>query len=161
MQNKEHLPVLGVGPIYVTIILVMTITGIILDFFGFLDSGKFYLFKIPFTIIGFIFIIEGIIIWSMATFNSKLVNNVKNNNLITTGIYAYVRNPIYSAFLFLFSGLLMFTCNLWLFILPFIYWGLLTVLMKRTEEKWLKERYGKEYTDYSNKVNRAIPWFKK
>lgn len=29
--------------------------------------------------------------------------------------------------------------NAWFFILPFLYWGILTVLMKVTEEKWLKD----------------------
>lgn len=37
----------------------------------------------------------------------------------------------------------------------------MTVLMKHTEEKWLKNLYGKEYEEYCKRVNRCIPWFKK
>ena len=29
-----------------------------------------------------------------------------------------------------------------------------------TEEKWLRDLYGKQYEDYCNRVNRCIPWFR-
>ena len=32
---------------------------------------------------------------------------------------------------------------------------------KNTEEKWLREKFGKEYIDYCKDVNRVIPWFAK
>ena len=37
----------------------------------------------------------------------------------------------------------------------------MTILMKATEEKWLRELYGKEYEDYCKRVNRCWPWFPK
>ena len=57
--------------------------------------------------------------------------------------------------------LLMIYGNLWLLILPVLYWLFLTVLMKCTEEKWLKNLYGVEYEEYCWRVNRCIPWFPK
>ena len=74
-------------------------------------------------------------------------------------MYALVRNPIYSAFLFFCTGALTIYGNLWLLTLPVLYWLFLTLLMKRTEEKWLKNLYGAEYEEYCRKVNRCIPWF--
>lgn len=47
--------------------------------------------------------------------------------------------------------------NLYLLILPFLYWILLTVFMINTEEKWLLKVYGEEYKNYCKKVNRCIP----
>lgn len=161
MKNKEHLPILGVGPLYVLTIIIITAIAIILDFLKVLDTGKFQILQIPFTIIGVILIIEGIILLFMANFDSNLTENIKNNNLITTGVYAYVRNPIYSAFLLICSGVLLFRFNLCLLILPFIFWIYLSLLMKNTEEKWLKERYGQEYYVYCQNVNRCIPFFRK
>ena len=38
------------------------------------------------------------------------------------------------------------------------YWIFMTVLMKCTEEKWLKDLYGWEYEEYCRRVNRCIPW---
>jgi len=49
--------------------------------------------------------------------------------------------------------------NLWFFILPFLYWGFMTVLMKHTEEKWLRDLYGAQYDEYCSRVNRCWPWF--
>ncbi|MEL5719973.1 MAG: isoprenylcysteine carboxylmethyltransferase family protein, partial [Treponemataceae bacterium] len=80
---------------------------------------------------------------------------------VTTGVYGIVRNPIYSAFLFIFSGVLLLFRNWFLLILPFVFWALLTLLMKFTEEIWLKDKFGKEYTAYCKKVNRVIPWFRR
>ncbi len=48
-----------------------------------------------------------------------------------------------------------------LLILPFVYWLAMTILMKKTEEKWLYELYGQKYLEYCKKVNRCIPWFKR
>ncbi len=58
--------------------------------------------------------------------------------------------PVYGALLI--SGNLFF-CPLFLF-----YWIFMTVLMKCTEEKWLKNLYGREYEEYCRRVNRCIPW---
>ena len=53
----------------------------------------------------------------------------------------------------MFSSLLPF--------LFFFYWIFMTVLMKYTEEKWLKNLYGREYEEYCRRVNRCIPWIPK
>ena len=76
---------------------------------------------------------------------------------MTTGIYSYTRNPIYSAFTILSLGLILIANNYFLLILPVLYYLFLTVLMILTEEKWLKEVFGSEYEEYKKKVNRIIP----
>ncbi len=81
--------------------------------------------------------------------------------MITTGVYSIVRNPVYSAFIFIFTGILLFTANYILLILPFVFWAFLTILMKNTEEKWLKNEFGTEYEIYLKEVNRVIPWPRK
>lgn len=161
MKNKEHLPLMGVGPIYVIIIVTLTIIGIAASAFGMLNIGKYGVLKLPFTLLGVLLIALGIFMWLSANFGSKLDDNIKNNKLVTTGVYAWVRNPIYSAFLLLCTGAIMIANNIILLLLPFLYWIFMTVLMRNTEEKWLKELYGQEYTEYCKKVNRCIPWFPK
>ena len=93
-----------------------------------------------------------------ANFESRIGENIRRNNLVQTGVYAYVRNPVYSAFLMICSGVLLLEGNLWLLILPIIFWLCLTILMKNTEEKWLAALYGEEYSNYCKRVNRCIPW---
>ncbi|WP_330008581.1 methyltransferase family protein [Methanobrevibacter sp.] len=113
-----------------------------------------------FNMLGIALIIGAIALWIGGALKSDIHDNIDNDQLITSGAYAYVRNPIYSAFLFLATGMIVFYGNIILFLLPILYWALLTELMKRTEEKWLEEKFGDEYRKYCKEVNRCIPWFK-
>ena len=81
--------------------------------------------------------------------------------LATTDVYALVRNPIYSAFMFFCTGTLFIAGNIFFLPLFFFYWIFMTVLMKYTEEKWLKNLYGREYEEYCRRVNRCIPWLQR
>ena len=79
--------------------------------------------------------------------------------LVITGAYALVRNPIYSAAMLACTGGILLIGNAWFFPLPLLYWLFMTLLMKATEEKWLKKRHGSEYEAYCRRVNRCWPWF--
>ena len=158
MKKYEHLPIFGIGPVYVASILLPTIVAAILRNNHVFTSGRLVTLRIPLIIIGVLFIILSAFIWIQAVIVSKLDENIKKNHLVTSGVYAWVRNPIYSAFMILCTGVLLIAGNAWFFILPFIYWRLLTVLMKNTEEKWLQDMYGDEYMEYCKKVNRCWPW---
>lgn len=160
-MKKEHLPVYGVGPICVTSMILFFIVGVGLDYFGYLNSGKTSLLYVPFMIVGIILIVLGVFIWIQAVIVAKIDKAILDNKLITTGIYSYVRNPIYSAIAMTLTGISMLFANFWLLLLPFIFWLEITVFMKNTEEKWLLKYYGQEYVDYCKKVNRCIPWFPK
>ncbi len=65
----------------------------------------------------------------------------------------------YTGWMFICIGASLFACNLWLLVLPFIFWGLMALMMSLTEEKWLRDRYGAEYDAYRERVNRTWPWF--
>lgn len=158
MKEKRHLPLMGVGPVYVIIIMALTVTGIALKLTGLIPGGTMRFMKIPFIIIGIFLIAMGCVFWVSANFQSRLDKHIKSNTLVTTGVYSYVRNPIYSAFMMICTGALLCADNLWLLILPFIFWVFMTVLMKHTEEKWLTDLYGQEYINYCKRVNRCIPW---
>lgn len=158
MKKKEHLPLIGVGPIYVIIIIVCTIVGSAASGTELLQSGRIEMLQIPFCVLGGLSIVLGIFLWGSAVFQAKLGENIKSNTLVTAGVYGWVRNPIYSAFMMMCTGALLIADNLWLLILPVVYWGFMTVLMKNTEEKWLKDLYGEEYVEYCRRVNRCIPW---
>lgn len=166
---------MGVGPVYVVSIVIVTIiailfgrtTGNIADQSA---SQSFTLrdvfpphtpLSIFFTILGILVILLGLIIYILAI-KIKITKAIKENRLLTTGVYSIVRNPIYSAWLLLCMGALLCSGSL-LLILPLflIFWAYLTILMKHTEEKWLTKLYGAPYTEYCKKVNRCLPWFPK
>ncbi len=159
MKQRNHLPRYGVGPIYVIIISLLTVLGVILARMPLLKSGDISAFRMPMVIAGCILIIYGTVIWFAAIFLNKIGDDIRSNKLATTGIYAYVRNPIYSGIAICLTGILMLPHNLWLLMLPPVFWGFMTILMMQTEEKWLTNLYGADYTAYCKKVNRCIPWF--
>lgn len=157
-MEKGHLPILGVGPLYVVTIVLMTIISITLSATGMIPVITFANFQWIFILIGILCFIIGITLWLKAVIIDRLDAHIIKNELVTTGVYAYVRNPVYSAFMFVCTGVLLIYGNLVLLVLPIIYWGFMTVLMKLTEEKWLEDLYGKEYVQYRQRVNRCIPW---
>ena len=157
-MEKGHLPILGVGPLYVVTIILMTIISITLSATGIIPVITFANFQWIFILIGILCFIIGITLWLKAVIIDRLDAHIIKNELVTTGVYAYVRNPVYSAFMFVCTGVLMIYGNLVLLLLPIIYWGFMTVLMKSTEEKWLEDLYGQEYIQYLQRVNRCIPW---
>jgi len=160
-MEKGHLPILGVGPLYVITIILMTVISIILSVTRFIPVITFTNMRWIFILIGILCFIIGITLWLKAVIIDRLDAHIIKNELVTTGVYAYVRNPVYSAFMFVCTGVLLIYGNLVLLVLPIIYWGFMTVLMKLTEEKWLEDLYGKEYVQYRQRVNRCIPWKRK
>jgi protein-S-isoprenylcysteine O-methyltransferase Ste14 len=75
------------------------------------------------------------------------------DKLITTGVFAFSRNPIYLAFgLVLFGQFLVFSN--WIHL---VYMGSAIWLFHRQvlrEEDYLKKHYGKEYSEYCDRVRR-------
>jgi protein-S-isoprenylcysteine O-methyltransferase Ste14 len=75
--------------------------------------------------------------------------------LVTTGIFAVSRNPIYVGFfVFLLGQFLVFSS--WT---PLIALGIATVLFHRQvlrEEEFMRQRYGQEYTEYCSRVRRYL-----
>jgi protein-S-isoprenylcysteine O-methyltransferase Ste14 len=76
--------------------------------------------------------------------------------IVTTGFYAWSRNPIYVGFCFINIGIGIATSNLWIFI-SFIPAALLLyhiAIVK--EEAYLERKFGEEYLSYKRKVRRWI-----
>ena len=65
---------------------------------------------------------------------------------------------MYSGWWILILGISLMWHNAFLLIPPLINWGIMTFVLKRTEEKWLLNLYGDEYGQYLKRVNRCIPW---
>ena len=160
-KNKNHLPLYGAGPVYVAVIITVTMAGILLSQFKIIAYLSFPIIRMVLLMIGFLLVAVGAALWFLAVFRAKIDDGITNNHLVTDGVYALVRIPIYSAFLSVCTGTLMIYGNLWLLILPVMHWLFLTVLMKCTKEKWLKNLYGAEYEEYCRRVNRCIPWLPK
>lgn len=76
--------------------------------------------------------------------------------LVTTGLYAYVRHPQYLGFLTLTLGMLV----QWATLLTLLMWPLLVVLyfrLAKQEEKEIEAKFGEKYREYKSKVSMLMP----
>ena len=161
MKQKEHLPIFGIGPFLVAGMALTAVISLILFCYIFRIGTLSGFAAVLFRIIGAALSIAGVTVWFIGSMCSGMDGNIKENRLKTDGIYAWVRNPMYSGFWMLISGISLMWHNIFLIPVIFINQGIMTVVLKNTEEKWLRDLYGQEYIDYCKKVNRCVPWKRK
>lgn len=111
---------------------------------------------IVFPIIGIILIVIGLAMWASG---ARIIDKAfDEGKLLTSGVYAIVRNPMY-------SGLIVFVAPG--IALSFRSWPLLTVpivayigfrFLIHKEEKYLEDKFGQQYLDYKSNVNSIIPF---
>lgn len=158
MKDGQKLPLFGVGPYIVYGIAMVYIIGIVLFGYvfkiGILDSPWILIFRM----IGGLLIALGLVVWFIGAMKSDMDESITENKLQTNGIYAWVRNPMYSGWWIALSGITLMWHNAWMMILPVIGWAIMTIALINTEEKWLLDLYGDEYAEYKKHVNRCIPW---
>ena len=157
-EGNRHLPLYGPGPAYVASIVALTAAGIVLARLGVIPDARITAAAWPLRLAGALLAAGGIALWAAANFDARIDDGIISNTLVTSGVYAWVRNPIYTGFTFVCTGALLAFGNLWLLVLPFVFWALLTVVLKHTEERWLRDLYGSQYDNYCRRVNRCIPW---
>jgi protein-S-isoprenylcysteine O-methyltransferase Ste14 len=77
--------------------------------------------------------------------------------LVTGGIFAWTRHPIYVSLDLLIIGSFLVQGRLILLLLALLHVGLFHQLMRR-EERFLVEAYGDAYRDYCTRVGRYVSW---
>lgn len=77
----------------------------------------------------------------------------KATSLVTTGLYAKMRNPIYYFGAFLILGFVVWTGNLW-FLLAFLVLIPMQIIRGRAEARVLEEKFGAAYVEYRKRT-----WF--
>ncbi len=157
VKKDQKLPIYGIGPYLVIAMGILTAIGIALSGnvleSGIMEGTWVYVFRV----MGALFIAIGIYIWMNGAVRSDIDADIADNKLKTDGIFACVRNPMYSGFWFLFLGISLMWHNAWLIVVFLINWMIMTVVLKNTEEKWLQEVYGDDYIEYKKHVNRCVP----
>ena len=157
-KDGQKLPLFGIGPYMIFGMGLVTLAGIILFGYvfkiGILETPWIMVFRIT----GALLIVTGIFIWFIGAVRSDMDDHIESNKLKTNGIYAWVRNPMYSGWWIAFTGITLMWHNIWMLVLPVINWIIMTITLINSEEKWLLDLYGAEYETYKTKVNRCIPW---
>ena len=130
-MTKKHLPVFGVGPYMIALIAAITLSAMALTSLKLIPAYNITQLNTIFVIIGILLVIIGIVFWLLAVIKSGIDKSIRNNDLITNGIYGYVRHPIYATFLYITTGIIVIYGNILLFILPIIFWAFLSLMMKK------------------------------
>ncbi|MFX0167325.1 MAG: methyltransferase family protein [Promethearchaeota archaeon] len=82
----------------------------------------------------------------------------EDHQLITHGVYNYIRNPMYSGTLIATIGFcLVFRCIITLIVM-FLYYFLIFRMRIKEEERILVEKFGKEFQEYKNRTKKLIPF---
>jgi protein-S-isoprenylcysteine O-methyltransferase Ste14 len=97
-------------------------------------------------------------VWSMMSFGRSFrvgIDIDKPDRLVTSGVFAYSRNPIYVAFWMIMLGQFLVFPN-WILL---VYLGAGSWLFHRQvlrEEAFLTNHYGSEYAEYTHRVRRYV-----
>lgn len=82
--------------------------------------------------------------------------------LVVTGVYRFVRNPMYLAVLAIILGQALLFGSWWLLLYAAMVFGAVFAFVKGYEEPTLTRTYGEQYLDYRRNVPgwwpRASPW---
>jgi hypothetical protein len=80
----------------------------------------------------------------------------KNEELATTGPYAYSRNPLYLGSIIIAIGFAMAARDVWVAAGILILFALIYVPVIRSEEAFLRQQFA-EYDSYATRVPRIVP----
>jgi protein-S-isoprenylcysteine O-methyltransferase Ste14 len=98
------------------------------------------------------------LVWSLVSFGQSFrvgIDTETPDKLVTTGVFAFSRNPIYVGFACILIGEFLIFPN-W-FLLAYLVAGLwLFHRQVLREEAFLKQHYRQEYVEYSRRVRRYV-----
>lgn len=156
---KEPLPKYGKCFAFVPIACGTTLLAVILGHIPPINMGIPSNSTIRYIYIGFgcLLAILALLLIVNAIAEAHIYENIQMGKLVTTGVYSKTRNPIYAGVIFGCTGILFISGNAFMYVLPIIYWFLLTYMLINTEEVILRRRFGQDYKEYMQKTNRIAP----
>jgi protein-S-isoprenylcysteine O-methyltransferase Ste14 len=112
---------------------------------------------------GGILLALGVPMWLTAAISVMRAYN--RDELVTSGVFALVRHPVYSsAIVFNLPALALLTRSWPLFLTPLVAYAVFKLSIHR-EDEYLERRFGQAYLDYRARVNEVIPiprfWLRK
>jgi protein-S-isoprenylcysteine O-methyltransferase Ste14 len=120
-------------------------------------------FYIGFNILGLLIMLSGIIIRIIAVatlgkFYMRTLRKTENHELMTDGIYKYIRHPGYFGTILVFLGLGIAMGNAVSFVVTTMLMLINYTYRINVEEKMLNDLFGEKYKQYSKKTKRLIPF---
>jgi len=135
---------------------------LLLRFFGLKSSFfLYYIHSAPVRIIGAVLVFLGIAVAFWARYHlgrnwGMPLSEKEGAELVTTGPYAYIRNPIYAGVLLALIGSILVYGVLWLIVL--VLYGGYFFYSVFGEEKIMMRLFPEQYPPYKARTKRVIPW---
>ena len=141
-------------PIYFIVLLFKSI------FISHLIPIKILIYS-PYTYLGLLLIIPGIILNLWVSYMFKIKNTTIKpkeipTTLITSGPFRISRHPVYLGLTMILFGISIFQGNLITLMFPLIFMIAMNSMFIPLEEKNLKKAFGKKYSTYKKKVRMWI-----
>ncbi len=157
-KASKKMTIWGIGPKMILILFPFIVFFLILHFICFpafiipIEYIDMIITGLILIVIGAIIYIQSVLLINKAYFASKLV---------TTGVYGYMRHPLYSAFILFISPGIACIFNSWiLFFIPILHYIIFRVLIKQ-EENYCLEKFGEKYAHYKKSVHAIFPKLRK
>lgn len=101
----------------------------------------------------------GLAVWGSRLFaeaGTNIIPFTESTALVTSGAFAFTRNPMYSGMILTLAGTALLLNNplCWLVLIPFVL--ILQFGFVRHEEKLMAQTFGQAYLDYRAKVRRWL-----
>lgn len=138
----------GIGPLFALLTILYSMVVYYLTKISNLMFTGFENFGIFLIVIGF----------CLFLYNALTIDKYFNNKkLRTTGLYGYVRNPIYASWIVLIiPGIVLYWGSIPGLMIPFVSYFIHYMLISK-EDNYLLGLFGTEYVQYRLKVNSIIP----
>ncbi|MEM9839703.1 MAG: isoprenylcysteine carboxylmethyltransferase family protein [Pseudomonadota bacterium] len=103
---------------------------------------------------GFAFVALGLFRRARTTFHPEVPG--RTTALVTDGVYAITRNPMYVGMALILGGIAIWTGSVIAVLLVFVFIGVLTAVQIVPEERALERLFGNEYLIYKHRVPRWL-----
>lgn len=113
-------------------------------------------------IVGFVIAALGEFIRAAGVFfvgsETRVTGSVGASRLVTSGPFAYTRNPLYVGNILIYTGIGVMSLALfpWLQLVALAWFLFQYTLIVREEERFLREKFGQEYAEYCARVPRFL-----
>lgn len=157
LKKQNGMTIIGQGGKIILFMLPSLIAAILIHIFfpqiAALPKGLSFIKPV-----GYLLLLPGLILWGTAVI--QLLTGFSKGELVTTGAYGVVRNPIYSSVTFFILPAVALITLAWVYFVPSIFLYVGVMIFIGVEEQQLRMAFGRDYEDYMVRVDRLVPFRK-
>jgi protein-S-isoprenylcysteine O-methyltransferase Ste14 len=153
-MGEKRLSRFGIGPMIAVPSLLLIIAVVLADARW---PHVFVISSLPqiVPVFGVVLMACGVGMWAVGAVAAMRAYD--SDRLVTSGVYALVRHPMYGGWITLgFPGLALILKSWLMLVTPLIAYAIFKRMIHR-EDEYLEQRFGQAYRDYRNQVNEVLP----